>query len=86
MNWDPTAEEEIAQNVRSIVATGLGTQPLARAVGLENLTDRPVQVASAKLAAALAAQIKAYEPRAEVASISVTATVDGALSPTVRLK
>jgi len=86
MNWDPTTEEEVLQNVRSIVATPRASQPMFRALGLLDLHDRPVQVASAKLSSALAAQIKSYEPRAEVASISVTATADGALTPTVRLK
>lgn len=86
MNWDPTTDEEIVQNVRSIVATPRGSQPLFRSLGLLDLHDRPIPVAEALLASALAAQIKLYEPRADVASISVTATIDGTLNPTVRLK
>lgn len=86
MDWDPTIEQEITQNVRSLVATARGGQPFARAMGLLDLHDRPIPVAEARLSAALAEQIRTYEPRAEVASISVTATADGALSPTVRLR
>jgi len=86
MNWAPTAAEEVAQNVRSIVATARGSQPMFRALGLLELHDRPVQVASAKLAAALSVQIRTYEPRAEVASISVANGIDGQLAPTVRLR
>ena len=86
MTWDPTTDEEVRQNVASIVATARGHQPLFRALGLADLHDRPLPAAEARLASALAAQIKLYEPRAEVARITVTATADGLLSPTVRLR
>lgn len=86
MIWDPTTDEEIVQNVRSIVAMPRGGQPLFRALGLLDLHDRPLPSAEARLASALSAQIKLYEPRAEVAQITVTATADGLLSPTVRLR
>ena len=87
MIWDPTTDEEIAQNVRSLVLTAQGSQPLARALGvpLETL-DGPVQVAQAKIAAALQQQIKKYEPRARVDRISVDGDLDGHLRPTVRLR
>jgi len=87
MIWDPTTEEEVAQNVRSLVLTAQGSQPLARALGvpLETL-DGPVQVAQARIAAALQQQIKKFEPRARVDRITVDGDLDGHLRPTVRLQ
>ena len=87
MLWDPTPDEEIAQNVRSLVLTAQGSQPLARALGvpLETL-DVPIQVAQARIAAALQQQIKQHEPRARVDRISVDGDLDGHLRPTVRLR
>ena len=87
MNWDPTTEEEIAQNVRSLVRTAQGSQPLARALGVPLVTvDGPVDVAQARIAAALQQQIKSHEPRARVDRIMVDGDLDGHLWPTVRLR
>jgi len=85
--WNPTTEEEITQNVRSLVATAQGSQPLARALGvpLETL-DAPVEVAQARIAAALQEQIRKHEPRARVDRIAVDGDLDGHLRPTVRLR
>ena len=87
MNWNPTEEEEILQNVASIIAMPRGNQSLFRALGIQGLLDYPANVGKAKVAAAVATQIKTYEPRADVASITVTGSADGsALVPTVRLR
>jgi len=87
MLWDPTTDEEIAQNVRSLVATAQGSQPLARSLGMPlELLDGPEPVAAARIAAALNIQIRTHEPRATVASVTVTRDGDGQLRPTVRLK
>ena len=87
MIWDPTTEEEIAQNVRSLVATAQGSQPLARALGMPLATlDGPVEVAQARIAAVLQQQIRTHEPRARVDRIAVDGDLDGHLRPTVRLR
>ena len=87
MNWDPTTEEEIAQNVRSLVLTAQGSQPFARALGMPLVAlDGPVAVAQARIAAALQEQIRKHEPRARVDRISVDGDLDGHLRPTVRLR
>lgn len=87
MIWDPTAEQEIAQNVRSLVATAHGTQPMSRSLGVPvELLDGPEQLAAARVAAALNAQIRTHEPRAAVASVTVARDGDGQLTPTVRLR
>ena len=87
MNWAPTTDEEIVQNVASIVATSRGTQPFLRALGIADLHDRPVAVAEARVASTLNTQIRTYEPRATVAKITVAVSADGAtMAPTVRLR
>lgn len=87
MLWDPTTEEEVAQNVRSLATLAHGSQPLARTLGVPlELLDGPVQVAQARIAGALQQQIRAHEPRATVASITVSSDGDGRLRPTVRLR
>lgn len=86
MDWAPTTDEEIAQNVRSLVATAQGSQPMARTLGMPiDLLDGPMTVAQARIATALNTQIRTHEPRATVASITVTGDADGGLAPTVRL-
>ena len=86
MNWAPTAAEEVAQNVRSIVATPRGSQPMFRALGVADLVDRPVAVIQARQAAAVAAQVKLYEPRAVVSKVIASIGLDGQVQTTVRLK
>jgi len=87
MLWDPTPDEEVAQNVRSLVATAQGSQPMARTLGMPiAAVDAPVQAAQARLAAGLQRQIRTHEPRAEVARILVEHDGEGRLVPTVRLR
>ena len=87
MLWDPTTDEEVAQNVRSLVATAQGTQPMARALGMPlSAVDGPLQIAQARLASALQTQIRTHEPRAEVARILVESDGEDQLVPTVRLR
>jgi len=87
MDWDPTTEEEVAQNVRSLVATAQGSQPMARSLGMPiEAVDAQVQAAKARVAAALQRQILTHERRAEVARILVEHDGEGRLVPTVRLR
>jgi len=86
MLWDPTTEEEVLQNVQSLIVTAQGSQPMARELGMPiELLDGPLPVAQARIAQALDVQIRAYEPRATVAEITVTSDADGHLTPLVRL-
>lgn len=86
MIWDPTTEEEVLQNVQSLAVLAQGSQPLARELGMPiELLDAPLPVAQARIAAALNAQIRDYEPRAAVAAVTVAADAEGHLVPTVRL-
>jgi len=84
--WDPTADEEILQNVQSLIATAQRSQPMARALGLPpGAVDKPLAVVEAEVARDLSAQIKLYEPRVTKFKISVAYDGDGGLTPTVRL-
>lgn len=87
MNWNPTTAQEVAQNVRSLLATPQGSQPMARALGCPvSAVDAPVQSSQARIAAALNDQIRLYEPRASVSRISVTVSADGAVAAEVVLR
>jgi len=87
MNWAPTTDEGIVQNVQSLIATAQGTQPMARALGMPTAAlDAPVAVAQARIASALNGQIRLYETRATVGSISVEVDADGAVGAKVVLK
>lgn len=88
MDWAPaTTEAEIAQNVRSLLATPQGTQPLARALGCPvSALDAPIAASQARIASNLNGQIRLYEPRAEVKRISVALSIDGAVEAEVVLR
>lgn len=66
----PSSElEEILQNVRMILGTTIGTATMYREFGIENLQDVPINVAEARLSAAIASSISKYEPRARLISV-----------------
>lgn len=72
ISFAPSSEiEEIVQNVRTIVATRLGTVPLDRDFGLtwEHI-DKPIDVAKSLTTAEVISLIEKYEPRAKVQSVS----------------
>lgn len=80
INWDPTEEEEILQNVATLLETETGTVPLDRAQGTpQDLIDSPQSIAAALLQSTVIKAIRTYEPRAAVKSVRVTGTVDGTL-------
>ncbi len=86
MNWDPTDEEEVLQNVQNLCVTVQGTQPMARALGIPASVDRPLNAAQAAIRAALVEQVALHEPRAEISRIIVAGDESGRLIPTVCLK
>ena len=75
---DETAE--ILQNVRTILSTVKGSAPLYREFGLtaDNL-DKPINIATAQLAAELATEIAEYEPRCKFKKLDAAANFDGTL-------
>ncbi|WP_405104546.1 GPW/gp25 family protein [Paenibacillus sp. FSL K6-1217] len=66
-----TVEEEVAQNIKMILATPLGSAPLARGIGLDySIIDEPAYIAESRLTAAIITAITEQEPRAIVADVS----------------
>lgn len=88
VDFDPATEAaEIAQNVRTIMATPLRSSPLYRAFGVSTeALDRPMPAAIQLLEAELIRAIELWEPRVRVTAISwAGSNLDGTLTPTVRL-
>ena len=81
VNFLPSSElEEILQNVRTIIGTRKGTVPLDRDCGLDwSFVDKPINVAQALVSAEVAKQVRKYEPRARIISISLVEDLTGAL-------
>lgn len=84
---------EIAQNVRTILATAVGSVPLDRAFGASaDLLDDPQPLAQARLVSEIVAAVERYEPRARVVAVRwerpavSTATADGVLWPRVTIE
>lgn len=91
VNFSPESEtEEILQNVRTILATSVGSVPLERDFGLnwEHL-DKPYPVARSLMTAAIVEAIETYEPRVSVDSVSfdndAEDAMDGLLRPRVAI-
>jgi phage baseplate assembly protein W len=86
INWQPTAEEEVLQCVRTILATAPGSVPLARTFGTpQDVVDRPMSRAGALLRADAADAIRRYEPRVRVSRVSLVPESTGRLTATVEL-
>lgn len=90
VNLGATGLDRIAQRVRTILSTAKGTVPLDRAFGVDaQPLDKPLPAARALMTAGIVAAIEAYEPMAQVLSVSFTndgRAGDGVLTPVVRLK
>lgn len=77
--------EEVAQNIRTIIATPLGAAPLARDIGLDHsAVDMPIPVAQSLIMSALVAAIAEQEPRAQVINVTFGSETDGKLQPIVQ--
>lgn len=79
--------EEVAQNVRQILATRRGSVPLDRDLGVNyEFLDRPVNEVQLYAIPAVIQALQDFEPRAYVDSIRFqeqVAALSGALSPVV---
>ncbi len=81
-----TLVEEVIQNVRTILSTVQYEIPLDRGFGLPgSIVDMPMQQAQAVLSSAIFTQIRKYEPRATVKSLTFQQDLTGKLIPKVEV-
>ena len=81
-----TTVDEVLQNVRTILTTIKYQIPLARDFGMSgDVIDMPIQQAEAVWSNEIFTQIKKYEPRATIESITFTGELDGRLTPAVEV-
>ncbi|WP_337798633.1 GPW/gp25 family protein [Acidaminococcus timonensis] len=81
-----TVEEEIIQNVRTILTTYQRTVPLDRGFGISaEYLDKTLPVAQATMASELMTAIRQYEPRCQVVGITFTGDDNGALRPRIEV-
>lgn len=88
INFAPENEaEEIAQNVRTIIATPKYSVPMDRLFGVNaEIVDRPTPKAAAQLQAEIIQAIRKYEPRCKVKKVTFEGDNDGKLSVKVRVE
>ena len=88
VNFAPsTIEEEVIQNIKTLISTMIYTVPLDRNFGIiANALDEPMPVATAKLSSDIVDAISRYEPRAKVTQISFDGDIDGKLIPRLRIE
>lgn len=82
---------EIAQNIRMIITTPVGSVPLNREFGIDtDVIDLPLPIAQQKLTQEIFQAIRKYEPRVRVTKITFKQTVDemtnGILIPAVEFE
>jgi len=86
-----TGEEEILQNVKTIVATLQSSVPLDRSFARPGeVLDNPSNKAVAAETASIYRAIKKYEPRVEVVDVSFvqenTGSMEGVIKPRVKIR
>jgi phage baseplate assembly protein W len=89
VDFGPSSEQlEIAQNVRTILATRVGTVPLDREFGLPwDDLDGPHSLVTARFTAAIVEAIETNEPRVKVTQVTFDGNDrDGVLRPRVRVR
>ena len=88
INFAPsTLQEEVIQNVKTLLTTMKYTVPLDRNFGImANAVDEPMPVAMAKLSSDMIDAINQYEPRCRVTQIFFDGDDDGKLTPRVRIE
>lgn len=86
VNFSPATEtEEILQNVRTILATRVGTVPLDRDFGVSwEHVDKPIAIARAMMMEEVIEAVQEYEPRATIRSISFDETEGDAMEGITR--
>ncbi|AJK27746.1 GPW/gp25 family protein [Paenibacillus larvae] len=80
-------EEEVSQNIWTILSTPLGSAPLAATVGIAmDDLDEPINIVKAKLSARILTAIATLEPRATITNINFKETdhATGRLVPVVK--
>ena len=78
--------EEIYQNVKTILTTAKGSVPLYREFGVDNhILDIPMNVARAKITAAIVKAVNKFEPRVKVRKVTYTGSMLGKLIPSVEV-
>lgn len=87
IDWAPaTRQADIAQCVRTLLATTAGSVPYARGLGLEGVLDEPSTAAAQRVQVAAVRAVREYEPRARVRRVALERSPEGALRPTVRIE
>jgi phage baseplate assembly protein W len=83
-----TLEEEVLQNVTTILSTPQYSVPLDRRFGLSSrFVDKPLAVAKALIVSEVLDAVERYEPRAEVLNISFEESeLAGQLKPVLEVK
>ena len=86
--YGTTGVEEVAQCVRTLLATRKGTQPLDRNFGLSySFLDDPMPVAKGKLEQEIWAALRMYEPRVKLKKITFGWDVlNGRMDPLLTLE
>lgn len=86
INWSPTPAEEVVQNVKTLVATDVGTVPLARDLGTpQNVVDLPTPIAGARLQASIIKAVRTYEPRVDIKAVRLSSDEEGKLDVDVEV-
>ncbi len=77
---DNATRREILRNVRTILATPLGTCPLHRAFGIDtSILDSPTAVAENLMAVEIMDAVERWEPRIRVTDVTFQADEQGRL-------
>ncbi|WP_110933804.1 GPW/gp25 family protein [Paenibacillus bouchesdurhonensis] len=90
VNFNPTTlQDEVGQNIRTIVTTILGSVPGSRSIGMDVVIDEPINVLTARIAAEIMVAVSEQEPRAVIASVEVIesseeSAIYGRLSPVIK--
>ncbi|MEC0171175.1 GPW/gp25 family protein [Paenibacillus graminis] len=86
INFAPASTAaEVAQNIRTILSTPLGSSPLSRNIGLDySIVDDPYPIAEARLTAEIYAAIATQEPRAVVTEVSFNGDLSDVLTGRLR--
>ena len=80
-------QEEIIQNVQTILSTPQYSVPLDRSFGIDGiLVDEPLPLAAAKVRSKIVAAVEYYEPRVKVTKVSFTGDDNGKFVPKVVIK
>ncbi|WP_310830376.1 lysozyme [Paenibacillus pedocola] len=72
INFAPaTIVEEVAQNIRTILTTTLGSTPLARSIGLDfGNIDAPYPFIKTRMISEIMSAVAEQEPRAQITEIT----------------